>query len=50
MIATSISIEVQNSAYRPVPYLQGKTPDGIKEAERWLIAKASSLAHTFLTT
>ncbi len=26
-------IEVQNSAYRPVPYLQGK-PDEIKEADR----------------
>ena len=42
------SIEVQNSAYRPVPGLQGKNPDIASEGEvRWLIAKESLSGHTF---
>lgn len=45
-------IEVQNSAYRPVPKLQGFTVFDRQERgdDRWLIAKASLLAHTFQIT
>ena len=42
------SIEVQNSAYRPVPLLQGNPDEPSEGDDRWLIEKGFLSVLTFL--